>query len=71
MKHAHAPDAADSGAERAARAIVELINSRPRSPRPDEIVAIINALVRPPAAATPCPHCAALDREYGPILHRT
>jgi hypothetical protein len=71
MKSAHAPTAAGKSAELAAEAIVELINSRPRSPRPEEIVAIINALVGPPVSAAPCPHCADLDREYGPILHRT
>ncbi len=53
------------GAEQAAQAIVELINSRPRSPRPDEIADIIRklAVARSPA---PCSHCDGLDREYGP-----
>ena len=52
-------------AEQAAQAIVELINSRPRSPRPDEIAEIIRklAIVPPPAS---CSHCDDLDREYGP-----
>jgi len=58
-----------NGTERAAQAIVELINSRPRSPRPEEIVAILDTLVRSPAATASCRHCAALDREYGPIVH--
>lgn len=58
-----------SGAEQAAQAIAELINSKPRSPRPDEILAIIDALVRPTTATSSCPHCTALDREYGPIVH--
>jgi hypothetical protein len=53
--------------EQAAKAIVELINSRPRSPRPDEIADIIKKVAgaRPPT----CSHCdleRALDREYGP-----
>jgi hypothetical protein len=60
----------DGGAERAARAIIELINSRPASPRQDEIVAIITRLAV--ERITPAPassaDCDALDREYGPIM---
>lgn len=70
MKSTHSPTAKSTCAESAAKAIVELINSRPRSPRQDEIVAIISSLVPPPVAAAGCPHSAALDREYVPILHR-
>lgn len=58
-----------TGAQKAAQAIVELIHSQPRSPRPDEIVPIIDALVRSTAITAFCPHCTALDREYGPIVH--
>jgi hypothetical protein len=52
-------------AEAAARAIIELINSRPTSPRQEEIVAIIRRLS---AEATPVPPAArdGLD-EYGPV----
>jgi hypothetical protein len=57
------------GAERAARAIVELINSRPFSPRQDEIVAIIKKLAV--EATMPAPGAApprdGLD-QYGPDL---
>ena len=54
--------------EQAAKAIVELINSRPRSPRPDEIADIIKKLAaaRPPAACSHCDLERDLDREYGP-----
>jgi hypothetical protein len=65
MTAAHPHSASASGAEQAAQAIVELINTRPRSPRRDEIADIIKtfATAPPPAA---CGHCDALDREYGP-----
>jgi len=57
------PEAGPIGsAEQAAQAIVELINSRPRSPRPDEIAEIIRKL----AIAQPSAHADDLDREYGP-----
>jgi hypothetical protein len=56
----------DRGAERAARAIVALINSRPSSPRQQEIEELIEKYV---------PHAARLVRstpsgldEYGPDL---
>lgn len=54
--------------EQAAQAIVELINSRPRSPRPDEIADIIKKLAaaRPPATCSHCDLDRDLDREYGP-----
>jgi hypothetical protein len=57
-----------SGPEQAAQAIVELINSRPRSPRPDEIADIIKKLAaaRPPATCSHCDLERDLDREYGP-----
>jgi hypothetical protein len=59
-----------NSAEQAAQAIIELINSRPTSPRPDEIVEIIRqlAVARPSAS---CSHCHALDREYGPASTRS
>jgi len=61
----------DRGAERAARAIIELINSRPLSPRQDEIVAIIKKLAV--QATMPAPGAApprdGLD-QYGPDLAR-
>jgi hypothetical protein len=54
------------GAERAARAIVELINSRPLSPRQDEIMAIIKELAV--EATMPVPlDCDGLD-QYGPDI---
>jgi hypothetical protein len=56
---------AERGADRAARAIVALINSRPYSPRPDEIAAIIEKLATDPTPARPAP--SSLD-EYGPDL---
>ena len=59
----------DRGAQRAARAIVELINSRPLSPRQDEIEAIIKKLAV--EATMPAPGAApsrdGLD-QYGPDL---
>jgi hypothetical protein len=69
MTSLHSTTSVSNGTEQAAMAIVELINAQPRSPRPDEIVAIINSLVRSTAAAASCPQCTALDREYGPITH--
>lgn len=59
-----------SGVEQAARAIVDLINSRPNSPRPDEIAEIIDKLAVPDVATRSCPNCTNLDREYGPIISR-
>jgi len=65
------PAATASGpAEVAAQAIIELINSRPRSPRPDEIVAIIKQAGSSAAPAARCPHCSSLDDEYGPITRQ-
>jgi hypothetical protein len=57
-----------SSPEQAAQAIVDLINSRPRSPRPDEIADIIKRLAaaRPPATCAHCDLERELDREYGP-----
>jgi hypothetical protein len=54
--------------EQAAQAIVELINSRPRSPRPEEIADIIKKLAaaKPPATCSHCDLERDLDREYGP-----
>ncbi len=61
--------ATDGAAERAAQAIVDLINARPRSPRPDEIAAIIRKLaVSEPAPPGTCPHCDDAYREYGPAI---
>jgi hypothetical protein len=54
------------GAERAARAIVELINSRPLSPRQDEIMAIIKELAVEPTMPVPL-DCDGLD-QYGPDI---
>ncbi len=65
MTAAHPHSAPASGAEQAAQAIVELINARPRSPRPDEIADIIKTFATAPPPAS-CSHCDALDREYGP-----
>jgi hypothetical protein len=70
MNPVHSATATDSAAERAAQAIVELINSRPRSPRPDEIAAIIKRLALSGTATASCPHCEGLDREYGPARRR-
>jgi hypothetical protein len=66
MSSLHLPLPANLAAERAAQAIVELINARPRSPRPEEIAAIIEKLAVPAVTTAPCPHCDSLDREYGP-----
>jgi hypothetical protein len=54
--------------EQAAQAIVELINSRPRSPRAEEIADIIKKLAaaKPPATCSHCDLERDLDREYGP-----
>lgn len=59
----------DRGAERAARAIIELINSRPISPRQDEIVAIIKRLAVEGTAPAPAssPDCDGLG-QYGPDI---
>jgi hypothetical protein len=58
------------GAELAARAIMELINSRPISPRQDEIVAIIKRLAVAETAPAHAPDCDGLD-EYGPATKLT
>lgn len=58
--------ARESGARQAATAIVQLINSRPRSPRQEEIEAIIEELAVAPLTARPS-HPLGLD-EYGPDL---
>ena len=55
-------------AEQAAQAIVELINAQPRSPRPDEIAAIIRKVAVSPAVPATCPHCDDAYREYGPAI---
>ena len=57
-----------SSPEQAAQAIIDLINSRPRSPRPDEIADIIKKLAaaRPPATCSHCDLERDLDREYAP-----
>lgn len=67
MKPVHSAPA-DGAAELAAQAIVELINARPRSPRPDEIAAIIRKVAVPPAVPSTCPHCNDAYREYGPAI---
>ena len=69
MKSVHSETATSSGAERAAQAIVELINSRPRSPRSDEIAAIIRRIAIPEAVAS-CSQGNDLDREYGPTTRQ-
>jgi hypothetical protein len=51
----------------AAHAIVQLINSRPHSPRHDEIVAIIEKFVTSRLQVRRQPMAAGLD-EYGPDL---
>jgi len=56
----------DRDAERAARAIVALINSRPYSPRQDEIEQIIERHVAEARRPAP-PKLSSLD-EYGPDL---
>jgi hypothetical protein len=69
MSSVHPNAAAHNDAERAAQAIVDLINSRPRSPRADEIATIIKQLAAAQASSTPsCPHCNDPDREYGPVI---
>ena len=68
MRPAQPEPATASSAEPAAKAIVDLINSRPRSPRPDEIADILRKLAATRPQAT-CSHCDLerdLDREYGP-----
>ena len=55
------------GAERAARAIVELINSRPLSPRQDEIMAIIIKELAVEATMPAPLDCDGLD-QYGPDI---
>jgi hypothetical protein len=62
------PEPTVNSAEQAAQAIVDLINARPRSPRPDEIAAIIRRLAVPPAGNATCPHCDDPYREYGPAI---
>jgi len=54
----------DRAVELAAQAIVDLINSRPTSPRKDEIADIIARL----ADATPASASKRLNAEYGPII---
>lgn len=55
----------ERASDRAARAIVALINARPYSPRQDEIAAIIEQLAIERPAPPPTP--SGLD-EYGPDL---
>ena len=69
MNPVHLATPAHSAAEQAAKAIVELINARPRSPRPEEIAAIIEKLAMPSPVKATCPHCDGLDGEYGPAIH--
>lgn len=69
MTPAHTATATRSSAAQAAQAIVELINARPRSPRPEEIAAIIEKLAMPSPVKATCPHCDGLDGEYGPAIH--
>ena len=57
--------APERGSDRAARAIVALINSRPYSPRQEEIAAIIEKLAIERTPPPPAP--SGLD-EYGPDL---
>lgn len=57
----------DRGAARAARAIVELINSRPISPRQDEIAEIIQRLALEGPKPAPARDHDGLD-QYGPDL---
>lgn len=68
MKPVHPAIQSDGAAEQAAQAIVELINAQPRSPRPDEIAAIIRKVAVPPAVPATCPHCDDAYREYGPAI---
>lgn len=58
----------DGAAEQAAQTIVELINAQPRSPRPDEIAAIIREAAVALAVPAACPHCDDAYREYGPAI---
>lgn len=69
MNPLHSATLAPSAADHAAQAIVELINARPRSPRPEEIAAIIKKLAVPSPTKATCPHCDGLDLEYGPVIH--
>lgn len=62
--HSTAGVATERRSDRAARAIVALINSRPYSPRQDEIAAIIDKLA---IDRTLAPPASNLD-EYGPDL---
>jgi hypothetical protein len=58
----------DRGVERAAQAIVELINSRPYSPRREEIADVIKQLaIEQATAPSSSPDRDGLD-EYGPDL---
>lgn len=68
MKTVHSGIQSDGAAEQAAQAIIELINAQPRSPRPDEIAAIIRKVAVPPAVPATCPHCDDAYREYGPAI---
>jgi hypothetical protein len=54
----------------ATQAIINLINSRPVSPRHDEIAAIIERMVvaRPPPEPSAMSKCRELDEEYGPDI---
>jgi hypothetical protein len=71
MSPAHPEAETVSGPDQAAQAIVELINSQPRSPRLDEIADIVRKFIPQRIAAAPCSHCQeALDREYGPVIRR-
>ena len=70
MKPMHSAPAGGA-AEQAAQAIVELINAQPRSPRPDEIAAIIRKVAVPQAVPATCPHCDDAYREYGPAIAPT
>ncbi len=65
MKPVHTAIPSNGAAEQRAQAIVELINAQPRSPRPDEIAAIIRKVAVAPAN---CPHCDDAYREYGPAI---
>jgi hypothetical protein len=62
----------DPQVDLAARAIVDLINSRPTSPSQHEIATIIQTtMAASPGRASGPPDladCKALDREYGPII---
>jgi hypothetical protein len=62
----------DQQVNRAARAIIDLINSRPTTPGQHEIATIIERIVAQSVERVPDRHdlvdCKALDREYGPII---